>query len=729
MKAQCYNLRDALTYPPSTKELTLFLSKEKHSRLGELDKLVNLKKLVLLDDPTFSKLPTSILKLPQLTELQIRNLGITSLPKEIDKLDLLDTLKIEKTPIESLPNSIGKLEFLTHLYLTQTEIEKLPDSIVNCESLERITIVGSKLKTLPKEIGSLKQLNCLTIKNSNLKTLPKSFEKLSGLQTLVLNAQEFDSLPQGICNLKKLTYLDLCSNELTSLPKDLKKLNVLNNLYLNNNKFSTFPKVVCELLKLQSLQLYNNQLTEDLPKELFLLPKLEKLGIGKNQFKNFPYVVLAWFQAQKYSYWTLSVDKELRNNVYLGDIHKFLQSASYKKLEPRFRNGIFDLFINDKNRITLLSQELLLLAINLANTTVAISALDALLLRSKAKKLEKGSELVILGKTTKGKKELIALMKDCGLKYSTKVTENTTHVLLSVRSNKGLDKLPEIVSWSWITEAILTAYLDKVQPSFLVEKGAEPNVEKVSELIMTLNEDNMALALELLEGGGVPDSVMTEIFIVLKLAEDKALKKKAKKLLQKKASPALEKVLRNRAAFKRALSYNGMREFKEALSFYTTDTNLDYDKIVYAAYVKHKMGLEFVFNKMKGELRSLLIKKYIVKNDELLLSYSYSLERFPMELVEIPTLRKIRIYSRRSWFNGTKTVENNDFKIPENIDNLRQLEELRIYWYVFDSLPIEALSRLSKLKELELIVTSSVDWSILRTALPNCNLNIGVNKS
>jgi len=236
---------------------------------------------------------------------------------------------------------------------------------------------------------------------------------------------------------------------------------------LDDNNIEEFPIEICDCPLLERLSIKGNKLKE-LPEELAKLRKLERLDLMDNRFQSLPYVLLDWGNTFALNHrWGFSIETTFFNNTKIFDL---LNKKAFKVLSRADKINYFKLFANVEIQISNLSQMTVRKAMNAKVTAVADNALEYLT-KNSAQTIQAGSEILILGKTAGEKNALISQIETCGLQHTTKLKDSTTHVLVSSRSNKKLDKLPEAMHWNWITEVQLIHYMDKVQPSFFDGNG------------------------------------------------------------------------------------------------------------------------------------------------------------------------------------------------------------------------------------------------------------------
>lgn len=230
---------------------------------GELSELATIRTLTY-SKQRLMKLPESIDKLYQLTDLDISNNHLTKLPESIGNLTQLTDLGISGNRLADLPESIGNLSKLTELNISSNNLKTLPESIGNLSELTvlKMSSNGNALTYLPESIGNLSKLTVLDISDNSLKTLPDSIGNLSELTVLYILASLLTSLPESIGNLSQLTELNISCNALINLPDSIGNLSKLTQLSISGNKLTSLPQSLDKLCHLKYLDLSNLQLIE-----------------------------------------------------------------------------------------------------------------------------------------------------------------------------------------------------------------------------------------------------------------------------------------------------------------------------------------------------------------------------------------------------------------------------------------------------------------------------------
>lgn len=121
------------------------------------------------------------------TELNLRNMGLTEVPEAIGSLSQLQTLDLRANELTVLPETIGSLSQLRTLYLYDNQFTTLPKMIGSLTRLQTLNLSFNQLTVIPETIGFLSQLQGLYLYNNQLTTLPATIGALSQLQLLYLH--------------------------------------------------------------------------------------------------------------------------------------------------------------------------------------------------------------------------------------------------------------------------------------------------------------------------------------------------------------------------------------------------------------------------------------------------------------------------------------------------------------------------------------------------------------
>lgn len=219
-------------------------------------------------------------------------------PPEISLLTSLEEIRLGYNNIQAplsdlMPSQLSELPKLRRFLLahnggiTGTIPDHLDSYLKQIDSLE---LEGNKLHgVLPSAIGLLTALTHLSLFNNSLSgALPSELGgQLTGLRSLTLRQNQFDSIPTQIGLLKNLTGLDLFNNSAKALPTELGLLTDLKRLDISHNALTGWlPSEVFRMMNLTQLNFSHNNLSGACPSEVGLLQALKQLDLSHNLLSN-----------------------------------------------------------------------------------------------------------------------------------------------------------------------------------------------------------------------------------------------------------------------------------------------------------------------------------------------------------------------------------------------------------------------------------------------------------
>lgn len=240
---------------------------------ASIGNLAMLKYLSFWNCRYLTQLPNSIKGFASLVRLTLDGTCITEVPDQFGSLDMTEELHMRNCEwLRYLPVSFGNMTSLRTVYLTDSGIVELPDSIGNLERLEVLQMDRCKqLTRLPNSFGKLKRLRYLAMEGTPLIELPENFGMLSSLSVLKMGKPPDIELPQNIqeqgelkhvvlpmsfSNLSSLTELNARAWKFSSqFSDDFEKLSSLQILNLEYNNFCNLPTSLSGLSTLKRLLL------------------------------------------------------------------------------------------------------------------------------------------------------------------------------------------------------------------------------------------------------------------------------------------------------------------------------------------------------------------------------------------------------------------------------------------------------------------------------------------
>jgi Leucine-rich repeat (LRR) protein len=168
-------------------------------------------------------IPESIMTLSQLEILSFNNnQNIVEIPEIVRYCQSLRELYIEQKFLHKLPEWLDQLPNLNNLNLLRLHITSIPESIGNCTHLKELRIEdGYNLKSLPESIGNCSQLEVLTIRGTPLESVPDSIVKLEGLKYVSFIVTTFREIPWFIGWLPNLIKFGMDDQFVEEMSKEL----------------------------------------------------------------------------------------------------------------------------------------------------------------------------------------------------------------------------------------------------------------------------------------------------------------------------------------------------------------------------------------------------------------------------------------------------------------------------------------------------------------------------
>ncbi|XP_044511592.1 disease resistance-like protein DSC1 [Mangifera indica] len=190
-----------------------------------VENLSRLIKLNLKDCSKLKRLPSNICQLKSLKHLHVSGcLKLHGLPDKLRNLDALRVLKAERIATREVPTSILNLSCLEELDLTNCSIVKLPNNIGRLSSLKCLLLGRNFFDSTPESIVYLSKLSYLDVSYCErlriLPLLPRNLEIIDANNCISLEASPcmFDvfrryfpySIRINFCNCFKLDQNYLC---------------------------------------------------------------------------------------------------------------------------------------------------------------------------------------------------------------------------------------------------------------------------------------------------------------------------------------------------------------------------------------------------------------------------------------------------------------------------------------------------------------------------------------
>lgn len=186
-------------------------------------------------------------------------------------------------------------------------------------------------------------------------------------------------------------------------------------------------------------------------------------------------------------------------------------------------------------------------------------------------------------------------------------------------------------------------------------------------LLLSPDDNNTMLALEILPARDFPRELLTEVFVIFKLTTNEAIWRKANTYLQHHPFPGLVHVMNSNLQLgKNAHLQPTEQTIKKNIDTYVALSNgaLDGLRFARAMYQKYQLGLKYLLERLPLEERRDLLRTFIKDNKFKLVGSS--LTSIPKDLYHFKGLTAIDLSD-----NKLKTL-------PSKIQVFQQLQELRL---------------------------------------------------
>ena len=424
-----------------------------------------------------------------------------------------------------------------------------------------------------------------------------------------------------------------------------------------------------------SLDLTDNTLKE-LPAAIGALWGLERLVLTKNAWRGFPDVI---FELANLS--EVIGAPGFARGARRSDLEAFLRHTG--NLPPAERRALFQIHTSDELASVTPSQ----LAAGLLGTLPSLyeRCAAALLARSKHQPMEPGAELTVLGSVRFKKTELKKALQKAGVSYSANPTPTTTHVVLG-RSPKNQDALLHLNGrrLTFLSEEDALRFIDARQADtrFLAQATPEAAAhgENLRAMLTSGEKASVDLALTLISKGGLPSEAATALFLMAKEEPDQKHRAKARKLLKRHGSAAIQAALADRSA----MAYRGDKAEAKTTASLTSYARqapeLDWIWMARHLHTSYGHGLRFVLQNADPATRLEVLREHIEHN------------ALNFHRVYSPNYRP-RYENAYAYYDGQAA--------PDYLYGLTELTALDLSWCRFDTLP-PGISALTRLKRIDL---------------------------
>jgi Leucine-rich repeat (LRR) protein len=172
------------------------------------------------------------------------------------------------------------------LDLSNSGLVVLPASVGKLTALQAVNLNDNDFTSLPDTLANLTALESLQLDHNNLSTFPDVISRLTTLTRLDMANNQLTSLPDTIGRLTLLSWFDVNDNRLTTLPEAIGNMANLEGIYADDNQLSSLPESICAS-RIRTLSLDNNAISA-LPTCIGHATSLRTVGLNNNQLTSLP---------------------------------------------------------------------------------------------------------------------------------------------------------------------------------------------------------------------------------------------------------------------------------------------------------------------------------------------------------------------------------------------------------------------------------------------------------
>lgn len=538
------------------------------------------------------------------------------------------------------------------------------DDLETVEDYEEIVCIRTnsyyKSKRFGELIGKCINLEELYFMESYFKvTIPMSILKLPKLQTLIFRGVEAHAILPFIGKMKSLKILGLQEHSFANFPKSLIDLPNLEELDFNNTKFGKDANGWALLNAIPSLKYINllRAKLDSFPIEVTEQNSLSELAVPKKFYNHLIKKHPDFCANIPYLYSHGSLEKKYYSNL--------LNIARKHQYDWSFRVVLFNLLAENKDKLDRFASKEMILR------TTDVRLLEIIRLKAleyyhhrwgknTEQVLAQNAHLAVVGKVGINKQELRRKLKEQGIKYSSKITTKTTHLLLGQLSNgvykEALEQQIPILSEQYVLE-----FINDNSDQYLVD-DADVNTEHIGQLLLSGQDENIMLALTLFKQGGFPKELLTELFLAYPLTYNTPMHRDSERLIRQYGSINLvDELKKNQIIFSK---YASEVSIKRKLKNLQKRTELDCLKIARYGYQKYKKGFTFL-------------------------------------LAELPIAESVQLLRERAEGTTLSLAQIGLTTLPSSLFELEELEVLDLsYNYQLRSISTKLLPKLKRLKTL-----------------------------
>ncbi|KXX70466.1 hypothetical protein [Flammeovirga sp. SJP92] len=362
------------------------------------------------------------------------------------------------------------------------------------------------------------------------------------------------------------------------------------------------------------------------------------------------------------------------------------------------------------------------------------------------KTLNQNSKVLLLGKFDYSLKEIIEAFQKIGIKATSKIDDQITHVALgkNLRTKLKAFDLHQPFEYQIINSTKVNDVLLNQQEHYLVEDENDKGelTSSIIDLLQPNSEENLLLVISLIENGGVPPSLWHELIYRLKITTNTSIKKSLKKVLLKSLPDEFQVVLNDRKNLDKITRY---KESKASSELEMLSRKWGKELLLYCAtriFEQYEKGYYFILcNTDYYDERRKPVMEYLVHNEGIYWQRErVKIEgyfKFPKDLPYFTKVTKIEIKNSSiseedisEIMKGVKDVEylNLTCSYLERFEfdstNVKSLKEINLSDNKLESFPKD-LMKVTTLEKINLKKNRFTEIpDEVKKALPNCKIMI-----
>jgi len=517
------------------------------------------------------------------------------------------------------------------------------EKLAPCTNVEEICFYHDvRLNKLPPVLFSFPKLKHLHFRGCRVPQLGGGILQFDKLETLMLTGRRYSLFPQEILLIESLLELDLSNTKIMQQSFDAVNFS--------------------QLKQLRHLNLWKTG-AKNIPSDIFELQHLSELIVPQKVLRQLQKKHPAFCRQINYLYSHQPIEKK-----YLRSL---LTHCRKHQLNWQKRAVLLNLLGNNEEKLQrLATPQNILEATNISRfEVIRLRALDYYQKHFSPEKVDflnaPQAQVAVIGQFGINKNELRKKLKTLKIKYSAKITPKTSGVVLGQKPKQKY--IPAIEKeLPIITEKQLIQYIDQNLDLYLLEEEQEDTnaqVDQLSNLLLSHQDENILLALALIKQGGFPKELLTDIFIAYKQSDNKEVRKETERIIRQYGSLALVDATKKRSALFH--KWGAETTLSRKLNRLAKNTELDCIKIAQFGFDKYQKGINYLIKKLPSTKKIDFLRQ-LIKDHQLDLS-GIGLSSVPDEVFELNNLRTLNLshnYSLRT--------------ISSKIEQLKKLETLKL---------------------------------------------------